>query len=89
SRTMLNVAKARTEGVPDAPQQKDFELPPEIQIAQAVADIHETLAGTQDKLAKARKTDTEAMLAPRQLAIESAHRSADRASRSQQFERTN
>lgn len=89
SRTMLNVAKARTEGVPDTPQQKDFELPPEIQIAQAVADIHETQAGTQDKLAKARKTDTEAMLAPRQLAIESAHRSADRASRSQQLERAN
>lgn len=67
SNTALNMAKAReamTPEAPNAPQQQDYELPPEIQIAQAVADIYETRAGTQERLAKARKTNIEATLAP-------------------------
>lgn len=81
SRAMLNVAKARSEGMPDAPaqpQQQEFELPPEIQIGQAVAEIMETRASAADKEASANKKRVETALAPRQMAIESAHRSADR-----------
>lgn len=80
SRTMLNVAKARGEGIPDPvqPQQQEFELPPEIQIGQAIADLNETNASARQKDAQADKLRTDAMLAPRHLAIESAHRNADR-----------
>lgn len=79
SRAMLNVSKARSEGLPDQPQQaREFELPPDIQIAQAVAEIDETNASVAQKRAQANKTQTDAMLAPRQMAIESAHRNADR-----------
>lgn len=71
SRTVLNMAKARSEGIPDvsspaAPQA--FELPPEVQIAQAVAGIQETNANRDLKMAQAGKTTTEAMLAPAQAA---------------------
>lgn len=81
SRTMLNVSKARAEGMsdaPQAPQQQEFELPPEVQIAQAVADILETRASAADKNASAQKKRIETALAPRQMQIDSAHRAADR-----------
>ncbi len=42
------------EGMPDPmqPQQMEFELPPEIQVAQALAEIEETRAGTAAKRAQ-------------------------------------
>lgn len=90
SRAMLNVAKAREAGMPDPaqpPQPPEFQLPPEIQIGQAYADIQETQASALQKQMAARKLETEAMLAPQEMLIESAQRHADRRARQKQFER--
>jgi hypothetical protein len=67
SKTMLNVAKAHEAGQPDmgaAPKQDKYELPPEIQNAQALADLADTHAAARQKDAAAHKTLTDAMLAP-------------------------
>jgi hypothetical protein len=56
SRALLNIAKAHEAGQPEpgaAPQQQDFEIPPQIQVAKAVADIGLVHANT-DKV----RTDT-------------------------------
>jgi hypothetical protein len=57
SKTVLNYAKANAEGMPDQqqPQQMEFELPPEVQIAQASADIDLKRAQTQKHQADAAK----------------------------------
>ena len=67
SKTQLNLAKAQSEGMPDmvqpgAPQ--PFELPPELQIAQSMADIEDKRASAQHKQAQAYKAKTDADLAP-------------------------
>lgn len=91
SRAMLNASKARSEGMPQpgAPQQPaEFELPPELQIGQAYADIQETQASALQKRMAAMKLQTEAQLAPQEVALEAIQRNADRTSRQQQFERS-
>jgi hypothetical protein len=72
---MLNVAKARTEGMPDAP------LPPKspLDVAQQLADINETNATAVHKRASANALDHRALLSPLQLIAEHAQRHADRA----------
>lgn len=67
SKAMLNVAKAHSEGMPEpgAPMQpQEYELPPEIQNAQALADIEKTRADAQHKRSQAFKTEVDASLAP-------------------------
>jgi hypothetical protein len=71
---MLNVAKARTEGMPNAP------LPPKgpLDVAQQLADINETNATAAHKRASANSLDHRALVSPLQLLAEHAQRSADR-----------
>jgi hypothetical protein len=60
SRAVLNMAKANEAGQPEPgqpPQQQDFEIPPELQIGKAVADIGLVHANTQ-------KVRTDTALAP-------------------------
>src|SRR5207253_1135442 len=54
SKTMLNMAKAHESGQPEPgqPQQPaQFELPPEIHVAKALAEIDHLKAGTQERQA--------------------------------------
>jgi len=64
------------QGAPMAPQ--PYELPPELQNAQAMADIEETRASSQHKQAQAFKTEQEARLAPQQMLFDLANANADR-----------
>lgn len=65
SKSMLNMAKAHSEGVPDqSAQPQPDELPMEVQIAQAVSEIVERHANARQKDAAAHKTNVEATLAP-------------------------
>jgi hypothetical protein len=67
SKAVLNLAKAKAEGMPDqaAPmQQEPEEIPMEVQIMQAIAEVIDKRASANQKNAAARKLDTEAMLAP-------------------------
>jgi hypothetical protein len=62
SKTQLNLAKAQSEGMPqgsDSPQ-----LPPQLHIAKAVADVNETNATAAHKQALANKSNTDAAIAP-------------------------
>lgn len=65
SETMLNVARARSEGTPDAPGEP--ELPPQIRAAQAIADIRDTEASAEHKRAQAAHLDAKTALAPVQF----------------------
>lgn len=83
SKTLLNQAKAREALTPEmpalpAPQQQEFELPPDIQIGQALADIDDTRASAMQKRAQAGKTQQEAALQPFQMVQEVNDRAADR-----------
>jgi hypothetical protein len=71
SKVALNMAKAQEAGQPEmgAPQQPD-ELPMEVQIAQAVAEIVERHASAKQKDAAALKSTVEAQLAPQKAAQE-------------------
>jgi hypothetical protein len=71
---VLNIAKARTEGMPDAP------LPPKssLDIAQQLADINETNATAAHKRASANSLDHKALLSPLQLLADHAQRGAER-----------
>jgi hypothetical protein len=67
SKTQLNMAKAQSEGMPDMAQPgqpQPFELPPELQVAQSMADIEDKRASAQHKQAQAYKAQTDAELAP-------------------------
>jgi hypothetical protein len=67
SKVQLNYAKAQSEGMPDmmAPgQPPKFELPPEMQMLKAAADIEKTRADATHKQAAAYKAQTDAELAP-------------------------
>jgi hypothetical protein len=71
SKAVLNYAKANEAQIPEmaAPQQApEFELPPDVQIGQAVADIERTYAERDLKLSQAHKTQVDAQLAPQQAA---------------------
>jgi hypothetical protein len=71
SKSILNIAKARQAMTPDQPdmmqpEQQDFEVPPQLQVAQAVADIDLTRAKTdqarmQTRLAPAKAQSDERM----------------------------
>ncbi len=85
SEAVLNLSKAKAEGMPDqaAPQQPpEQEIPMEVQIAQAIAEIMDKRAAANQKNAAANKLDTEAMLAPQkarqeaELARANFHQSA-------------
>jgi hypothetical protein len=65
SETQLNMARAQSEGMPQGAAPGKFELPPQIQIAKAAADIDETNATAQHKRATAYKAQTDAELAPK------------------------
>lgn len=81
SKTVLNMARAQAESIPDAPRPaapQKFELPPDIQVAQAAAEIEATRAGAEQKRAVAAKTIQDTMLAPFQMAQEASDRAADR-----------
>jgi hypothetical protein len=75
SQTMLNMAKARTEGQPGAPP------PPKspLDIAQQLADINETNATAMHKRASASGLYHKALISPLQLLADHAQRNADRA----------
>jgi len=71
SKTALNMANAQQAMTPDVPQPgkpEKFELPPELQMAQAAADINDTNASAQHKRSQAFKTDMDTSLAPQHAA---------------------
>ena len=72
--SMLNVAKAQSEGQPDQGQ------PPQspLDLAQQMADIRETNATARHKVATARHLDHQALLRPLELFAEHNQRSQDR-----------
>jgi hypothetical protein len=74
SAAMLNIARAQTEGMPDAP------APPKTSLdyAQQLADINETNATADHKRANAEATRRKAMQSPLQLLSDNAQRDADR-----------
>jgi hypothetical protein len=90
SKAVLNMAKARETGTPDmgAPRQPPtYELPPEIQNAQAIADINETNASAEHKRAQAAHITTQTALAPLDMMASHAQQAADRDQRAEQAER--
>lgn len=87
SKTMLNQAKAQEAGMPDmgSPQPPaQFELPPDIQIEEALAGIEDTRASAQQKRAVAGKTIQDTRLQPFEMAQDANERAADRQARQQQ-----
>lgn len=81
SRAMLNMAKAREAGMPDAGGQGEPQMPMQVQVSQAAADIQETLASARLKDAQAGKATIETMLAPRELAQQERERQQSREER--------
>jgi hypothetical protein len=69
---LLNIAKARSEGSPDAPAKSPLD------IAQQLADINETNATAQHKRATSNVLEHKALLSPLQLLAEHAQKNADR-----------
>jgi hypothetical protein len=81
SKTMLNMAKAQEAGVPEMPapmQPAEFQLPPDVQVAQAAAEIEDRQAAAMQKRAQAFKTEQDARLAPMDMAMQANDRAADR-----------
>ena len=72
--SMLNVAKARNEGSPDAPQPP----PTPLDTAQKLADINETNATAQHKRASAETLQHKALFAPLQTLADHAQQNASR-----------
>jgi hypothetical protein len=70
SKTALNMAKAQSEGMPQGADSS--QLPPQLHIAKAVADINETNATATHKQALANKLQTESRLAPHVAAHDAA-----------------
>src|SRR5207245_10374924 len=71
---LLNLAKARTEGSPDAPAEPKGPL----ELMQQMADINETNATAEHKRASAHSLEHKALVTPLQILGEHAQRSADR-----------
>ena len=63
----------------EQPGQQEFELPPELQHAQAMAEIENTQADTAKKYADAGKVQTETALAPHQMMMEQHNNEIERA----------
>jgi hypothetical protein len=74
SASMLNVSKARTQGLPSIPP------PPKtpLDVAQQLADINETNATAAHKRASANSLDHKALISPLQLLADHAQRNMDR-----------
>lgn len=90
SKAALNIAKAREAGMPDmgAPQQpQEYQLPPELQNAQAIADINKTNADADQKRAQAEHARSQTALAPLEMMASHAQQSADRDQRAEQAKR--
>lgn len=68
SEAIRNIATARAAGQPAQQGGEEFDVPPEIQIGQAIADLRETNASAAEKEARAGKINVEATLAPMQAA---------------------
>lgn len=84
SKAMLNMAKAQKEGMPEMgapPQQPEFELPPEIQVQQALTEMRGTDAAAAHKAAQARKVEVETALMPREMAMQERERRESRMER--------
>jgi len=71
---LLNIAKARTEGMPDGPEVPKSPL----DIAEQLADINEKNATAMHKRATSAGIEHKALLSPLQLIAEHAQRNADR-----------
>lgn len=71
---ILNIAKARSEGMPDGQQPQKSPL----DVAQQLADINETNATAMHKRATSATLEHKALLSPLQLLAEHAQRNADR-----------
>lgn len=85
SQTELNRAKAVQAMQPEmgAPQKPEkFELPPELQAAESMANIRDKHASADQKDAQAYKITTEARLAPMRLAQEAHDKARDRDAKS-------
>lgn len=60
-------------------QPQEYEVPPDLQNAQAMADIEKTYSEIEKNLAAAYKTQREGDLAPQQMMLEQQNAAADRA----------
>jgi len=78
SKAMLNVAKAQQASMPQPGKPEKFELPLELQIAEAAAGINDTNASAAAKYAKADKDNQEAALAPLKLMQDAHDKERDR-----------
>lgn len=80
SRAMLNMAKAQEAGRPELlGSAQEYQIPAQLQNAQAVADIEKTYADRDLALAKADEASQKAAMAPMQMAIDQRNTEADRA----------
>jgi hypothetical protein len=77
--THLSPLQALIDGQGQPQQPVEYQLPPELQNAQAMADIQETQASTQHKQAQAFKTHQEAALKPQEMALDFVSAEVDRA----------
>jgi hypothetical protein len=59
-------------------QPGEYEVPPELQNAQAMADVEDTLASAEQKRAAAFKAQQEAALAPQKMRLDAMNAEADR-----------
>lgn len=84
SKAVLNFAKARETGMEQPGQPANYELPPEIQNAQALAEINDKAASAAQKRAQAEHIQTQTALAPLELAASQAQQTADREQRANQ-----
>jgi hypothetical protein len=78
SKTMLNIANAQSAGMPKPGKPEKYELPPELQEAEAIAGIQDKSAAASQKQAQADKLRTETALAPIQMMHEARQRDMDR-----------
>lgn len=81
SETMLNVAKARSEGAPDQPE--EMPLPPQIRAAQAMAELRDKNASAEHKRAQAAHLDAQTALAPLNFVHDVISSHQDRAAQQQ------
>jgi hypothetical protein len=85
SETMLNMAKAQTEGMPQgAAKPPMFELPPMVQIEQAMAGIEKSRADAAHKRTLAGAEDAYANMAPLEMAVSAQSDAEERAQKREQ-----
>ncbi len=78
SEAVLNMARAQQAGLPQGQGAPQYELPPELQEADALSRINETNASAEQKRAQARHVEQEAALAPFKMIQDAANKRADR-----------